>query len=245
MFQIGLLFALATQGADWIRPRRFLLVEFYCMVSVASMFRESDIVSRLGERPKVAVLCLLILGNIWQIANLIEYVKVPVHKRAYPMPFTYSQADYTVPFSGVDWYLEARSRVDAGEKLLLIYNLSAYPENTTDPAGALERLYLSLGHNRFLDTVFVFGSVRCRYSCLPIRPMEELEALLDGIRPGGPISPATVTVYYFQDLTPTHRHIFELESSRIFDEIRKRFAIRLESPKGAKFLRFKIVGSDP
>lgn len=241
MFQIGLVFVLAMAGPDWIRPRRFLLVEFYCIVSIASMYRESDIVSRLGEKPKVALVCLLILGNIWQIADLIEYVKVPVHKRPYPMPFTYSQADYTVPSSEVDWYLEARSRVDTGEKLLIIYNLSAYPENTTDPAGALERLYLHLGHDRFLATVFVFGSVKCRYSCLPIRPLEELGTVLDSIRAGAAISPAVVTVYYLQDLTPTYRHTFELESARIFAEIRKRFAIRLESPKGSRFMRFKIA----
>lgn len=246
MFQIGLVFVLAMQGADWIRPRRFLLVEFYCIVSIVSMFRESHIVSRFGERPKAIVVCFLIVGNIWQISDLIDYFKIPVHKRHYPMPFTYSQADYTVPFSEVNWYLEARSRVDAGEKLLLIYNFSSYPENTTDPAGALERLYLSLGHERFVGSVLVFGSIQCRYSCLPIRPLETLEAFLDDIRAGGPTPPEIVTVHYLQDFHPTYRpldgkSVFELESTRIFSEIRKRFAIRLESPKESRFMRLTIA----
>ncbi|PTL35875.1 hypothetical protein CLG94_08990 [Candidatus Methylomirabilis limnetica] len=246
MFQIGLVVVLGMQGADWLRPRRFLLVEFYCIVAVVGMFCESAGMSRFGERPKVVLIALLCLGNIWQMADLVNYMKLPVDERRYPMPFTYSQADYLVPASEVNWYLEARSRVNAGEKLLLVYNFSAYPENTTDPAGALERLYLSLGHKRFVDSVFVFGSTQCRYSCLPIRPLATLEAFLDSIHPGSPTPPEAFTVYYLQDFHPMYRRvadksIYELESVRIFAEIRKRFTIRLESPKESRFMRLKIA----
>jgi hypothetical protein len=246
MVQIGLVVVLAAQGTDWIRPRRFLLVEFYCIMSIASMFRESHIVSRFGEKPKAIVVCVLVVGNIWQISDLIHYMKIPVHERRHPMPFTYSQADYTVPSAEVNWYLEARSRVNAGEKLLPIYNFSSYPENTTDPAGALERLYLKLGHQRFVDSVLVFGSIQCRYSCLPIRPLGTLEAFLEGIRSGGSTPPEIVTVYYLQDFHPMYRpldakSVFELESTMIFAEIRKRFAIRLKSPKESRFMRINIA----
>jgi len=242
-FQIVLLIMLAMRGADWLRPRRFLLLDFYCILSIACSIRESDIISRFGERPRTMLVSLLFLGNIWQLSNLIDYIQAPVHKRHYPLPFTYSQADYIVPSSEVNWFLEMRSRVHAGEKLLLIYNFSSYPENTTDPAAVLERLYLSLGHKRFAESVFVFGSLKCRYSCLPIHSLEELEGFLDRIRPGGSIAPELVTVYYLQDLHPPAggKPLFELESIRIFSGLRKRFAISLESPKESKFMRIKIA----
>ena len=155
------------------------------------------------------------------------------------MPFTYSQGDYTVPAVEVVWYLEMRTRVEAGEKLLLIYNLSAYPENTTDWAGTLERLYLYLGHKQFVNSVFAFGSTLCRYACLPIRPLEELEGFLDDIE--NSLSSKIFTGYYLQDHIPIYNHLFDMESAEIFEAIRKRFAIRLESPKVAKYMRFKIV----
>lgn len=246
LFQVGLVVALGMQGADWLRPRRFLLVEFYCIVAVVGMFRESAGVSWFGERPKIVLVALLCVGNIWQMANLVDYMKVPVEKQSYPMPFTYSQADYRVPAEEVNWYLDVRSRVDAGKKLLLVYNFSAYPENTTDPAGVLERLYLSLGHTRFIDSVFVFGSTQCRYACLPIRPLATLEAFLDGIRTGSPTPPEAFAVYYLQDFHPMHKRvantsIYELESATIFANIRKRFIIRLESPRESRFMRLTIA----
>ena len=254
--QIGLVVLLAIKGMDLVRPRRFLVVDFYCMVGIASMFRKSNMVSRFGKIPKIALICLLLVGNIWQILNLLHYIKVPIQKQRYPMPYTMSQADYLIPAPEVDWYLEMRSRVNAGEKLILIYNLSAYPENTTDPAGVLERLYLYLGHNRYRDSVFVFGSplylgseplfgtVQCRYSCVPVRPLEEIETFLDGIQQGSTISPTMVTVYYIQPQVTTYRHLFELDAAKIFEEIRNRFVIRLDSPKESKYMRFKITARE-
>ncbi len=246
LFQVGLMVALGMQGADWLRPRRFLLVEFYCIVAIAGVFGESGDVLRFGERPKVVLVALLCFGNIWQMANLVDYMKIPVEKQSYPMPFTFSQADYRVPAEEVKWVLEVRSRVEAGEKLLLVYNFSSYPENTTDPAGALERLYVSLGHQRFVDSIFVFGSTPCRYSCLPIRLLETLKAFLDGIHSGIPAPPEAFTIYYLQDFHSGYRlaggaSIVEWESAGIFSEIRKRFTIRLESPKESRFMRLKIA----
>lgn len=246
LFQIGLVVALGMQGADLLRPRRFLLVEFYCLVAVVGMLCRPAAASRFGERPRVVLVAFLLLGNVWQIVNLVQYMKLPVEQQRYPMPFTFSQADYFVPAAEVKWVLELRSRVEAGEKLLLVYNFSSYPENTTDPAGALERLYVSLGHQRFVDSIFVFGSTPCRYSCLPVRPLETLEAFLDGIQSGTPAPPETFTVYYLQDFHPMYRRaggtsIVEWESAKIFAEIRRRFAIRLESPKESRFMRLKIA----
>ena len=49
----------------------------------------------------------------------------------------------------------------------------SYPENTTDPAAIIERIYLSLGHKQFDDHVFVYGRNKSRYDPLPIRDFDE------------------------------------------------------------------------
>jgi len=38
----------------------------------------------------------------------------------------------------------------------LAYNLSSH-EKASDPAAVIERLYLSLGHDRFMQSILVFG----------------------------------------------------------------------------------------
>jgi hypothetical protein len=253
MFQVGLICLLAIKGMDMLRPRRFLMVEFYCVLLVAKMFRESHTFLRFGQIPKRVLIGLLLLGNVWQASNLIQFAKIPIQKQRDPMPYTYSQADYRVQAPAVDWYRELRSRVDAGEKLLLIYNFSAPQENSTDPAAVLERLYLYLGHEGFVNSVFAFGSdlnvgprkrppgaVQCRYSCLPIRSMAELYMLLDGIGSDSCMASEVFTVFYLLDQRGTYRHRFQLGSAKIFEEIRKRFLISFESPARSRWLRFKI-----
>ncbi|MGR3218664.1 MAG: PA14 domain-containing protein, partial [Candidatus Anammoxibacter sp.] len=251
--QVGLVLLLAVKGSDMLRPRRFLMVECYCVVLVVCMFRESGMTKSFWRISKIGIVCLLIFGSVWQLLHLLHYVEKPVYTRRHPMPFTYSQADYFVQSAEVNWCLEMRSRVDSGEKLILVYNLLAYPENSTDPAGVLERLYLYLGHDRFMRSVFVFGSkadlgyklptgaVQSRYSCVPVRPLHELEDFLDGIRQDGVMRPEMFTCYYLQHQHSDHKTVFASDAAMIFEEIRKRFAIKLESPKEAKFMRFKIA----
>ena len=131
-------------------------------------------------------------------------------------------------------------RIEAGERLLLLYNFSCYLENITNPEGLLERLYLSLGHERFVRSVFVFGSLPCRYSCLPIRPLKDFGTLLDDIRPNGPTPPATLTGYFPDNCKGPGMDATELD--QMFATIRQRFQIRVESLPNARFLRFTIEG---
>lgn len=130
----------------------------------------------------------------------------------------------------------------AGERLLLIYNFDCYVENMTNPVGVLERLYVWLGHERFVRSVFAFGSEPCRYSCLPIRPLADFETFLDGVRPDGPTPPATLTCYYDNKCRVLGNDA--KEPDRMFSIIRERFRIRPMSPPDARFLRFTIVGNN-
>lgn len=108
----------------------------------------------------------------------------------------------------------------------------------TNPEGLLERLYLSLGHQRFVRSVFVFASESCRYSCLPIFPLTDFETFLDGVRLDGPTPPATLTAYYDQRCKGMGNDAKEADT--MFAIIRQRSQIRPVSPSGARFLRFTI-----
>lgn len=187
---------LAMSGAGFVRPRRFLLVSCYCLVALASMYREAS------PLPRRALVALLLAGNVWQGMNLRQFVRTPFPSsdQAFTLPYVQSlEGVGLVAFPYVEWSRDLRARVEGGERLLLLYNFGCYHENFTNPAGVLERLYLSLGHERFAQSVFVFGSVNCRYDCLPIRPLEQFESFLDGVRPDGPTPPATLGVYTVTD----------------------------------------------
>jgi len=243
LFQVGLFLLLALQGPDHLLPRRFLMVEFYCVLTILYTFREYDFSKE--KLPSVALVALLLIGNIWQTVDLLNFVQVPVNERRHPLPFTNSVADYAVPASSVNWYLELKSWLSVGHKVVLIYNFSSHPENTTDPAAVLERLYLDLGHDRFVSSVYVFGSVTCRYSCVPIKPLGELKPFLESMGSESLTSPETFKFYYYRHLHTfyrPHQELFESEGAWVFSQIRERFLVRIErQDRKSDFLRFTIV----
>jgi hypothetical protein len=238
--QVALIVALAMHSVGAVWPRRFLMVEFYCLVAIAALYRE------LRSAPaqhiaKVGLLGLLVVGNLWQMADTLQFNRGPLDKQGkgwdFTMPFVHTTVDYMVPFIDVDWYLELRARADAGDKLLLVYNLSSYEENHTNPSGVLERLYLHLGHTRFTSSVFVFGSMPCRWNCLPIRPMEELDTFVNTIS-----DPSSFTGYYMAH--PYDPEAYRRETARIFERVSERFEIKEPQFQAGRgqwgFLRFKM-----
>lgn len=178
----GLILLLAVndgmqQGVDTVWPRRTLLWSFVCVAAVVAAWRERP-------RARPWLVGLLLVGNVWQLASTVRWSREPLPAAAaegFTLPYVHTTLDYSVPFLLVDWYREMRARVDAGRKLLVVYNLEAFDENPTNPAGVLERLYLHLGDARFRASVLVFGSTNQRWNELPIRPLRQLDAVLDGI----------------------------------------------------------------
>jgi hypothetical protein len=245
--QLALIGTLAFVHPDELRPRRALVAEFYCVVAVLSMLLEDGRGSAANRRAKLGFVLLLVLGDAWQLYDMAAYMRVPVRGREYPLPHTFSQADYKVPATEVDWSRTLRSKVEAGEKLFLIYNFDAYPENTTDMAGVLERLYISLGHDKFVESVFVFGDTPCRYACLPIKRVDDLPRFS-----GPPLSadsalPERIQGYYALVSMPGAWgwKRFTVESARIFANLRKRFRIDLDAPRGTYYAPFTITVAGP
>src|SRR5262249_6984401 len=236
LVQLGLVGLLASFHADQLRPRRFIMVEGYCLVAIAWMYREASVL------PRRLLAAVLVLGNVWQGAELVGFVPIPfVPGTGFTMPYTFSLDSVgSVTFSYVDWAHALRREVEEGRRVLLLYNLDCYPENFTNPAGVLERLYLRVGHERFVQSVFVFGSRACRYCCLPIHPLGDFQDFLDGVRPGGPTPPAILVIYFATMCKgPGAEHP---EVDRLLVEIARRFRLRLTPSPSPVAVRIVIDG---
>jgi hypothetical protein len=235
LLQLGLVVLLAMYGPQLLRPRRFIMVDCYCLVALACAWREG------GPGLRRLLVGALVAGNFWQAYVLYRFTRLPIPRPGigFTVPYVESgEGVGLVAFSGVDWAQELEARVEAGKRLFLVYNFDCYRESFTNPEALLERLYLALGHERFVRSVFVFGSKACRYSCLPIRPLAALGPFLDGVRPDGPVPPATLTGYFSTSCKGPGTDAAELDT--ILAEVLRRFRIALESPADQPFVRFRI-----
>jgi hypothetical protein len=216
----------ALLGPDAVWPRRALLFLAVCLGTVFAAYH---------ERPRVrpVLLSVLLVGALWQIADTVEWSREPFPTGDFgegpTLPFVDSSIDYTVPYFLVDWYAEMRDHVDAGRKLILVYNLSSYDENPTNPAGILERLYLHLGHERFVDSVFVFGTRTRRWNEFPIRPLDDLAAFVDGIGDASVFDGYWLRHESDAESWPAARR-FRLSSGAVLSALARRFDIVHEPP---------------
>jgi hypothetical protein len=228
---LGLLWLLSLHGADKLLTRRFLLVDFYALLSLASAF-----VAAAGRRPLLRRLIVLSLlaGNLWQLVDLQRFYA----RRRETLPYVQARGDYIVQPPHVALAEEVRRWVDSGGVALLGHNLSAYLENSTDPAAVLERLYVGLGHERFVASVLVFGSERCRYDCLPIRPLESAPSTLEDLRSGRAAqSRAPLRLYY-----PREERSPKALSGVVLEATRSRFLVR---PAADEIGAFRAARLDP
>jgi hypothetical protein len=244
--QLGFVVLLAVntgmlQGPEYVFPRRVILLDFVSLAAAAAF------TAAARPRARAAVIALLLAGNIWQLADVWRWSREPIRPlgsdQAWTLPFTENVLDYYVPFFPVDWYRELRDRVDAGQKLLLLYNLTSYDENNTNPTGVLERLYLHLGPERFAASVLVFGSDRVRWNELPVRPLADVPAALDAIADPGEFSGHLLThPYDASDWAWSTRHREEVATT--LRAIAARFRIEWAAPQkdagGRTLLRFTI-----
>lgn len=176
--QLALVVALAMKSVDWVWPRRFLMVTGYSFALIVALYEECT------PRARRALTGALVVANLWQLAATVSWSTTPFERKEWgvaPLPEAHSTVDYSIPFVMVDWYLELRSELATGKKLVLLYNHSSYRENPTDPAGILERLYLALGHEEFRRSVVVFGDETRWGVEIPIRRMSTLSSFIDGM----------------------------------------------------------------
>jgi hypothetical protein len=162
-------------GALW--PRRVLLVETLSILTIAVA---------AVDRPRWRgfFLAALLAGNVWQLRETLAWARSPNSPRAgfrYALPYSYANMDYYVPLYVTPWTDRILADVNAGRRVVLLYNLDSYFENPTDPTAIPERLYVALGHHRFTEHIAIFGSRTVRHHVFPIRPLADVDGVVNAI----------------------------------------------------------------
>lgn len=215
-----------------IRPRRLLTTTFYCLTALAVFFAQSSPGAGRRRLLRSALLTALLAGNLWQMADLWLFFRVPPAGRTQPLPYTFSPDDYFVAAGATDMAREVRAQVDRGRRVVLLYNLNS--ETIADPEALLERVYLNIGQRRFERQVLVFGHRRCRYDCLPVRPLEAAEADVTALA----AKPGTAVAFYKKDLEP-RRHVEE--AKLVLASVTRHFAVRPGPDPAAGFGRLDLL----
>lgn len=234
--QVGLVVLLAFYDASLLRPRRAMLVGSYGILLVAWLWAEA------GPWLRRTIAVVLVAGNVWQGVDLYRFVETPFPNpgAGFSLPHIRSiDGIGMVGFADVDWLVDLRRRVERGERLLLLENYSCYTENLTNPVAVPERLYVSLGDERFRQSVFIFGKQDCRYDCLPIHPLEDLPAFLDGVRPDGPVPPDSLGIHYAQSCEGPGSDAAELKAQ--LAAVAERFTLEAHAERDGAFVRYRIV----
>lgn len=230
--QLAMVSILAAHGADKLQTRRFLLVDFYALVAIAAAFG--------AAAPKVrnAILGVLLVGNVLAQVGLIQFSRAPRGERPNSLPYVQGLGDYRIPYGQVDAADQMVERIARGERVILLYSLWNYWENHTDPAALPERLYLRLGHNRFVWSVFWFSSKPCRFDCIAVEPVTKAAAFFDELRTGGRGALDRYSVYYAtEEAVPAGA----VDTAVVFAELRQRFALRIELPTLLRMGSFRIA----
>ena len=197
-------------GIHEVWPRRTLLCSFLCVAIAAVAHRER-------RRSVTWVAGMLLAGSLWQMAHTIAWAMQPLDPkgvgRVHTLPFT-SARDYKVSPTVVNWYLQMRGHADRGDTVIVLTNLGSF----NDPPGILERLYLHLGHEAFMDRVLVFGSQENRLVKVPIRPVHTADGLVDRIR-----NPAKVHGFWLDN--PRDPPIVRQEAAAVIAALERRFVL--------------------
>ncbi|MCB0392998.1 MAG: hypothetical protein KDD25_00475 [Bdellovibrionales bacterium] len=177
-----LIFSLA-QSAEWeMRPRRFLLVQYYNFLLVASLVKNYKPSPKNRYSALFFIALFATIGTFWQIGHTISFSTMPISHTNRSMPYILSKADFFVRPNQVSWADEIVDRLSKNESLILIYNFYSFPENTTDPLGLLERIYLKIGHEQFQRHVLVPTDRTARYSHVPFVDKEHFIKEIERIK---------------------------------------------------------------
>jgi hypothetical protein len=211
------LLTLALAGAveaGAIRPRRLLTTSFYCLTAIAVFLAHEWEAGDWRRRLRLPVMVALASAGLWQVADAAIFFGVPPSGRSAPLPYTQSKDDYQVAWGETRLAHEVAREVGSGGAAVVLYNLSSEP--IADPAGLMERIYLQTGPDLFSRSVLSFGRHRCRYDCMPIRPLEDLEKDVAALAAGG-----RRAVAFYKKAPGTRRHVEE--AAMVLAAVRRHF----------------------
>lgn len=227
--QIGLVFVLALQRevlSVW--PRRFTLVDFYAVATTVALGAEW---MRTGRRRSFLALGLAIaLAASWQLVDTIRFAQAAPAggmNTSFTLPFVHTTVDYQAWRSDSQWTRRMVEDVEAGKRLIIVYNLASYGENPTNPAAIFERLYVMLGPERYDATVHFFGQ-DWRWNDTRARPPSEIEPFVESItRPDEWVGWYSVHVNDAWQNEPTDRRRAEVDA--LLAALERRFVLRWDA----------------
>lgn len=174
LFSFALLGVLSV--SQELLPRRTPLFLWTSLTCLLAGLRE-----RAWLRPIAAV--LLVITSAGQLAGMGRHSAIMrlenVH--TYPIPgMAGGEGAGIVDPPAIRWVAEIVRRVRSGETLVLLDDLTCYPENWTNPVGVPEQVYLQLTPAEWRDRLYAISETPlwCRYDCMPAHPSSELPALL-------------------------------------------------------------------
>jgi hypothetical protein len=179
-----LVLLLGFNGLHYLRPRRFVLVDFYSIIILLVLFKQwwPDIGKRSVKLRAYILILILIGGNIWQFIDLKKFTSIDIHEQRYSLPYTFSSADYYIRPQYEDAADAIANHVKQGKKIILVYNYNTYEENRTNPEALPERLCLKLGYEKFKKNIFIFTKQPRHISQAPTIPLSEIDTTLNKIK---------------------------------------------------------------
>ncbi len=218
--QLAPLFLMLASGSQ-LSARRYVIGQGYDLFVIACWVSELPRTSFL----RGTVLAAALAGAGLQLHHLDRFTRTGIRERSVSLPFTESVGDFHVDPNLMQGVASLFAELDAGRTVVLLYGYGAYPENTTDPMGIPERLYLRLGHHRFVERVRIVGVIPCRYACVPAWSADELLAWLGGGTPSGGV----VVVRYDDTLSP----VFHAHEAEVWGRLEEAFELTLRAVQPA------------
>lgn len=172
-------------GEGEMKSRRFLVLEFYSMLFFLCAWKDYSKKLNHDSKPTnlgTAVITLLFLGACWQTISLYSFTREKITSRFFSLPFTNYPGDYHVNPKLPEVLSKIETNAKSGNRILLLYNYRSYNENTTDPNGLPERLYIRLGHQNFSEQILIFSDIKQRYSHVPIREPKVLADIIPSLK---------------------------------------------------------------
>jgi len=174
LFSFALLGTVSVSHQLW--PRRTPLFLWTSLACLLAGLRE-----RAWLRPIAVV--LLVITTAAQLAGMARHSASVRFENAarYPVPgMAGGEGAGIVEPLAVRWVNEIVRRVRSGQTVVLLDDLTCYPENWTNPVGVPEQLYVRLTPAEWRDRLYAISETPlwCRYDCLPAHPSSELPELL-------------------------------------------------------------------
>jgi hypothetical protein len=167
-FQYGLLVLGAMQAGTslfpqgYLVPRRMLLLTFLSALVIAEWWRQSEDLPR-----KRLVAGLLLILNVGAALHSWWWSYQP--RVLTTLPYVSPRLDFRLDRTLIADAMTISSEIRREPELerVFLYDFNQHSENMGDPQAFPERLLLSLGAQRFHDSVRFLMARRCRFWCLP------------------------------------------------------------------------------